>query len=144
MDRLENSLDFLLARTCREHYRATERRLESVSLHRGQPRLLFVLSKQDGLKHSELAKRLEVTAATISNMVKRLEQGGFVVRRRDPEDERVSRVYLTNAGQAIIDGIKTAMQQMDEIAFAGFSESEKVQMRDFLLRIQANLMETAV
>ena len=141
MNNVEKNLDFLLGQICRLHYNLAGRELESVGLHRGQPRLLLVLTREDGSTHSQLAKHLEVTPATITNMVKRMEQGGFVIRRRDTEDERVSRVYLTKAGQAIIESIKTKMNYINDRTFADFSEAEQAQMRDFLLRVLANLLE---
>lgn len=142
MESTETNLDFVLAQTCRMHFVASGRELEGVGLHRGQPRLLFALTVEDGRTHSQLAKLMEVTPATISNMVKRLEQGGFVVRRRDTADERVSRVYLTTAGQAIMASLKARMDKVNARAFADFSDAEKAQMRDFLQRVQANLQES--
>lgn len=132
-------LDLLLIRVCRVHHNLARQSLEKIGLHRGQPPILFALGKQDGMTHSELAAKMEVSPAAISNMVKRMEQAGFVVRRRDAEDERVSRVYKTDAGRAIYSEMEAIAQQVNETTFAGFTEEERIIMRDFLRRIHDNL-----
>jgi DNA-binding MarR family transcriptional regulator len=134
-------LDFLLIRVCRVHHNLARQSLEKTGLHRGQPPILFALGKQDGMTHSELAAKMEVTPAAISNMVKRMEQAGFVVRRRDAEDERVSRVYLTDVGQAVYSQVEAIAQQVNETTFAGFTGEERNIMRDFLTRIHSSLLE---
>jgi DNA-binding MarR family transcriptional regulator len=82
---------------------------------------------------------MEVTPATITNAVKRMEKAGLVVRRRDPEDERVSRVYLTDAGRAIQSELEAIVQELDETIFAGFTDEERILMRGFLNRVHSNL-----
>jgi DNA-binding MarR family transcriptional regulator len=134
-------LDFLLIRVCRVHHNLARQSLEKIGLHRGQPPLLLALGQQNGMTHSELAAKMEVTPAAISNMVKRMEQAGFVVRRRDAEDERVSRVYLTDAGRAIYSEMEAIAQQVNETTFVGFTEEERSVMRDFLMRVHDNLLE---
>jgi DNA-binding MarR family transcriptional regulator len=134
-------LDVFLIRVCRAHHNLARQSLETIGLHRGQPPLLFALGKQDGLTHSELAEEMEVTPAAITHMVKRLEQAGFVLRQRDTEDGRVSRVYLTDAGRAIHSEMATIARQVNDITFAGFTGEERAHMRGFLDRVQHNLQQ---
>lgn len=51
---------------------------------------------------TDLARRLQVTTATITNRLDRLEQRGFVVRRADAQDRRAVRVALTDAGRVAV------------------------------------------
>ena len=139
MSSIQDNLEFLLVRVGKAHRNLIRQSLEKTDLHRGQPPLLFALYMQDGMTHSELAEEMEVTPAAITNMVKRLEKAGFVIRRRDTEDERVSRVYLTEAGRAIYSEMAAIAQQVDEATFAGFTKEERAIMRDFLMRVYDNL-----
>jgi len=132
-------LDFFLIRVCRAHHRLARQSLHAIGLHRGQPPLMFALGVQEGLTHSDLAEKMEVTPAAVSNMVKRLEHAGFVLRRRDAEDERVSRVYLTDAGRAIHSEMAAIARHVSDATFAGFTEEERTLLREFLNRIQDNL-----
>jgi DNA-binding MarR family transcriptional regulator len=141
MKNKQENLGLLLVRVCRAHHNLAAQVMEKIGLHRGQPPILLALGQQDGMTHSELAAKMEVTPANITNMVKRIEQAGFVVRQRDTADERVSRVYLTDAGQAIQSEAKSLVRQMNEIAFAGFTEEEQTIMRNYLRRIHKNLQQ---
>ncbi|MBN2146294.1 MAG: MarR family transcriptional regulator [Anaerolineales bacterium] len=132
-------LDSLLAQVSRlHHYRAREL-LEGFGLHRGQPPVLFTLWEQEGLTHSELASRLQITPATITRMIQRMEKAGFVQRKPDPDDQRISRVYLTDAGRAIRSQVQAVWERMEVENFGGFSDEERVILRHFLLQIRANL-----
>ena len=95
------SLELLFVQVCRLKHARVQALLESLGLYRGQTPVLFELWEQEGLTHTELAKRLHVQPATITKMIQRMAKAGFVERRQDPEDQRVSRVYLSKAGRAI-------------------------------------------
>ena len=60
------------------------------------------LHRSPGLKVSELAHRLSVHASTASNLLDKLEQGGLVERQRRERDQRIVRLYVTAAGEALI------------------------------------------
>jgi len=134
------SSDFLLAQVCRLHHSRARTLLEEFGLFRGQPPLLFALWEKEGLTHSELAEHLHVQPATITKMIKRMERAGFVERSQDAEDQRVSRVYLTDAGRNIRDAVEGVLRELEEQTFAGFSSEECALLNRFLLRIHNNLM----
>lgn len=133
-------LDLLLAQVSRLHYHRSHELLEAIGLYRGQPPLLRALREQEGLTHSEVAERLRVTPATITRMLQRMEKAGFITRRPDPADQRVSRVYLTDAGRAVQSELQHVVRTMEADEFCGFTEQERVQMRQFLLRVRDNLL----
>lgn len=134
------SLDFLLAQISRlHHYRAHEL-FSSLGLYRGQPPLLFELWKQNGQTHGELAEKMRITPATATRMIQRMEKTGFVQRRPDASDQRVSRVYLTETGQAVREQLQQVWQQMEIENFGNFSAQEQAVLRDFLTRIRSNLI----
>jgi len=130
----------LLARTCKLLRTRVHGRLEEVRLYRGQQFVLFALWENEGLSHSELAEKILVRPATTTNLLNRMEKAGLVERRPDPDDQRVSRVYLTDAARRMRDTVEAAWQQIDEQVFAGFSAEERISFEQFLLRIQDNLM----
>jgi DNA-binding MarR family transcriptional regulator len=134
-----NTLDFLLAEVCHQHHFRTNTLLEDIGLYRGQPPVLFALWDQEGLTHSELAERLQNTPATITKMLQRMEKAGFVQRRPDANDQRVSRVYLTETGRAIQSQVQAIWDSMEAETFAGFTGDESIVLRTFLQRIHQNL-----
>lgn len=137
------SLDFLLAQVCHLHYTRAHALLEAIGLYRGQPPVLRALWEQEGQTHTELARRLRVAPATVTRMIQRMEKAGFVVRRADPNDQRVSRVYLTEAGRTVRADVQAVWQAMDDETFAGFNAAERDQLRQLLTRVRANLLRAS-
>jgi DNA-binding MarR family transcriptional regulator len=135
----EDRIGHLLARMCKRLRVRAHASMEKIGLYRGQHFALRALWQQEGITHSELAEWLNVRPATVTNMVKRMEKAGLVERRRDAEDERVSRVYLTEAGRDVQDAVEGVWRKLEEQTFAGFSPEELDQFNQFLLRIQDNL-----
>jgi len=101
--------------------------------------VLQALWEQEGLMHTELARRLQVQPATITKMLQRMEKAGFIERRPDLDDQRVSRVYLTDAGRAVRADVQQVWRQLEEEAFAGFTLEERVLIRRFFQDIRENL-----
>jgi len=139
----DESPGFLLAQVCRLHHTRAQAMLEALGLYRGQPPVLHFLHEEDGLTHSALAARLNVTPATVTKMLQRMENAGWVIRRPDAVDQRVSRAYLTDAGRAVRAEMDATLRRLDEEAFAGFSTEERLLFRRFLLQTRANLITAA-
>ena len=95
---IEDELRELLDKISAEMRRNYAEMLRELNLHVGQEQLLCRLWREDGITQIQLSDRLNCEPPTITNMVKSLENHGFVIRKKDPEDGRVSRVYLTQAG----------------------------------------------
>jgi DNA-binding MarR family transcriptional regulator len=140
MDDNEN-LELLLTRVSKVHTNKINRILEALNLHKGQPLMLTNLFKNDGVPQSQLARDMDISPATAGTMVKRLEKVGYVKRKRDSEDERISNVYLTEEGLKIGARLKKLQVKMDGIVFNGFSAVEKETMRNYLNRIIDNLTD---
>jgi len=137
------NLDFLLAQVCRLHYIRAHQLLEGIGLYRGQPPVLHALWEQEGLTQSELAERLNVSPATMTKMLQRMERAGFVLRMTDADDQRVSRVFLTEAGRSIKSSVESIFQTMETETFAGFTAQERDLLRRFLRQIRKNLEQAA-
>ena len=135
------SIDFLLAQICRLHHARAHTLLETLGLYHGQPPMLRALWKQEGLTHSELAARLHVQPATMTKMVQRMEKAGFIERKSDPNDQRVSRVYLTDAGRAVKAEVKQVWRTLEDETFDGFTMEERVLLRRFFLQMRENLLQ---
>lgn len=135
-----DSLDFLLGQCCKLHRGRMFTLFEELGLYHGQPPMLFVLWEQDGQTHTELAGRLHIQASTVTKMVQRMEKAGFIERRNDPDDQRVSRVYLTAAGHAVREDVNRIWRQLEEETFTGFTPEEQAVLRRFFLHIRENLL----
>lgn len=140
-EKVFDSFGFLLIRVVRAHRSLIREEMHKLGLHRGQPMVLFALNKEDGLSNSELAEILEITPATLTNKIKRMEKSDFVIRKRDPNDDRVSRIYLTDKGRSLMDELNQAMREMEAILLAGFNEAEIDHLKKDLKQVIDNIEE---
>jgi len=134
-------LDFLLAQICHLHYIRAHKLLEALGLYRGQPPMLRLLWEHEGLTQSELAKHLKITPATCTKMLQRMEKTGFIHRQADATDQRVSRVFLTDAGRSIQDQVVKVWDTMDAESFGGLSTDQRSTLRSYFLHIRQNLLD---
>ena len=135
----EESIDYLLVQVSKLHRSRAHTLLEALGLYRGQQHVLRALWKQEGLTHGELAARVRVQPATITKMIQRMEKAGFVARRPDPDDQRVSRVYLTEAGRTVQSEVQQVWRTLEDETFADFTLAERVLLRRFFLQMRENL-----
>ena len=63
--------------------------------------VFLVLWEKDGVSVTEIGERLMLDNGTLSPLLKKMEQAGYIERRRSREDERVVVVTLTEAGRAL-------------------------------------------
>jgi DNA-binding MarR family transcriptional regulator len=132
-------LGYLLVEVTKLHRAHAHAALEELGLYRGQNFVLTALAELEGLAQSELAEKLLVTPPTISNSLERMETAGWIVRRPDADDRRVSRVYLTDAGRALQESVSTLWQDLEAQTFAGLSSEQRDSLRHMLLQIRENL-----
>ena len=101
--------------------------------------VLVHLVRENGLRQSELAQRLEVATVTTSKLIDRLEARGYVERRSDPEDRRSNRVYATEQAKSLVKILTRTIFEVDEIAAQGIPEAEIEATLSVLRRMRQNL-----
>jgi DNA-binding MarR family transcriptional regulator len=101
--------------------------------------VVIELFEEDGLRGGELAERLGVEPPTITKMLRSLERCGFIERRRDPQDARSFRVYLTNEGRALEGPVTRCWEKVEERTLAGMSVGERETLHRLLTKVRANL-----
>jgi len=132
--------DLILANVSHLHRTRIHQLLETLELYQGQPPALRELWKQEGLTQSELASRLKITPATVTRMLQRMEKTGFIRREPDPDDQRVTRVFLTGAGRAVQEQVECVFRTLEAETFAGLDPEELSLLRGLLLRLRENLL----
>lgn len=136
---ISESIGALLVQICKAHRNKAQELLSRIDLYPGQEFLLINLWPEDGLTHSEVAESLCVQPATVTKMLDRLVKTGLVQRMQDSDDQRVSRVYLTEKGQELLEPIEQAWEELEQISFADLSLAERLLLRRLLLQVHENL-----
>jgi DNA-binding MarR family transcriptional regulator len=98
---LDHQLCFALYAASRALVRAYDPLLAPLGVTYPQYLALLVLWEGNEISVGALGERLALDSATLTPLLKRLEQQGLVARRRNPDDERVVLISLTPSGRAL-------------------------------------------
>lgn len=107
----------------------------------GQHIVLTVLWEHDGLTPGEIARRLQAATPTIVNTATRMEEAGLVVRKPDPTDARLVRLYLTPRGRSVREPVRDARTALERHVTATLTPAELDHLRSALTKIIAQLQD---
>ncbi|CAG7647387.1 MarR family winged helix-turn-helix transcriptional regulator [Actinacidiphila bryophytorum] len=106
-------------------------------LHYGQHHLLAALWEQDGRTPGEVAAKLHVTTPTVVKMADRMTASGLLVRRRDERDNRLVRLWLTDAGRALREPVEAGRRDLEEKVTAELTDDERAALLATLAKVHA-------
>jgi DNA-binding MarR family transcriptional regulator len=135
--RLDDQLCFALYAASRAMTNAYAPLLAELGLTYPQYLAMMVLWETDGARVSEIGDRLELDSATLTPLLKRLEQAGLIARKRSTEDERVVEIFLTTDGKKL----KKRAHAMPACMLdrSGLSIKELVALREQLVALKQQL-----
>ena len=132
------TLPFEIGETAHALRKAFDRRAVGMGVTRAQWKVLFRLERQPGLRQIELADMLDIEPITLSRIVDRLEEAGFVERVADPADRRAWRLHVTALARPLIAKLRAVADEMISEAFAGIDPKDIEIMRTVLGRVREN------
>lgn len=103
--------------------------------------LLFRLNSQDGCLTTELADPLLQDFPNVSRLVNGLARQHLVERRADPDDGRRSRVYMTPAGQELVERMLVAVVAIRRRLFEDIPAEDVGTLITVLDRIEQRILE---
>jgi DNA-binding MarR family transcriptional regulator len=109
-------------------------------LHLGQNRVLAALWERDGQTPGEIAAAINVTTPTIVKMATRMTAAGLLTRRRDDPDNRLVRLYLTDAGRALRQPVEDELRDIAARVTAGLTEAERRALITALDKVSDNAL----
>jgi MarR family transcriptional regulator, organic hydroperoxide resistance regulator len=129
----------LIAQFAQVYRNLSDSFMDQIAMHRSQATVLCKLFLQNGMTQSEIAGQLSIQGATATEMLQRMEESSLVTRRRDPDDNRLVRVYLTEEGRQKERSIMEQFMKLEGAIFADFEESERATLRHLLRRMIHNM-----
>jgi DNA-binding MarR family transcriptional regulator len=86
--------------------------------------LLFFLQKNDGSSLTQISQGLMLENPTITGLIDRLENLGYVKRSDHPNDRRVYLIYLTEKGNSVANRALPIVKKLNEEIKKGYSREE--------------------
>ena len=93
---------------------------------------LTVLERHDGLSAAQLARDSFVTAQSIADLVRSLENRGLVRRERNPRNRRELLILLTDAGRRLLEQHAEPVRELEERMVRDLTAHQTEQLRQSL------------
>jgi DNA-binding MarR family transcriptional regulator len=139
--RLDQQLCFALYSTSLAMNKLYRKLLRKLGLTYSQYLVMMVLWEQDELTVSALGEKLFLDSATLTPLLKRMEQAELISRNRCPDDERQVIISLTPQGKAMSDDATKLPECV--LSASGCSLDTVFRLKDELGELRDSLMKNA-
>ncbi len=136
---MEKNIGYLLSDSGRLLRRTFDQRVSSLDLTAVQARLLLSLVKFPDNNQAFYAERIEVEPITLTRIVDRLEEAGWVQRAADSRDRRARILHLTDKSREIVEPLRTIVDGLVADMAKGLSGAEVAALVTLLEKVSANL-----
>ncbi len=134
-------LGFLIHDAARLMRRRFESRASGLGLSAAQWRLMVRVTKEEGVAQARLAELLEIEPISVSRLIDRMEDGGWIERRADLSDRRVRMIFPTPKARQAFAKVKGLAGEVYEQALAGMTVEERLALVTGLRTLVENLSD---
>lgn len=139
MENPANGLALTIHHIARRLSRRFEERTRDRALTTAQWRLLVILRRAGEMRQARMAEALGTEPISVSRMIDRMEQSGWVSRTPDPDDRRARIVRPTARAMTSLSRLGDVADAVYAEALAGFSRDEIETLMDLIGRMNLNL-----
>src|SRR5436190_10280977 len=132
---IEESLGYLVNRVARLMAHALAERIRPAGVAIGQWAVLLCLWARDGMTQAELSRMVAIEPPTVARTIDRMVRDGLVTRALDPNDGRLSRIYLTERGRSLRDELVPLAAAVNDEILNGLTASEARTLRRLLTKL---------
>jgi DNA-binding MarR family transcriptional regulator len=118
-------LGFLIHDAARLMRKRFEARASNLGLSAAQWRLMVRVTKEEGVAQARLAELLEIEPISVSRLIDRMEEAGWIERRADASDRRVRMIFPTPRARQAYAQVKSLAGEVYEEALTGMSGEDR-------------------
>jgi len=135
---IEDSLGYLVNRMARLIAHELGERIRPAGVAIGQWAVLLFLWARDGMTQAELSRVVAIEPPTVVRTIDRMVRDGLVTRAPDPDDGRLSRIYLTERARSLRDELVPLAAAVNGEVLNGLTASEARTLRRLLAKLVTN------
>lgn len=106
-----------------------------------QGRILFSLWQEDNITIQQLAKKTALSKSTLTRMLDKLEESGYIKRIFPSDDRRKVLIQLTEENRKMKAAYEDVSLDMTKLFYKDFSDDEIAEFENYLKRIYSNLID---
>jgi DNA-binding MarR family transcriptional regulator len=138
-DSVEMNFFFVLAELQRMTRAYADKEAARYGITRAQWAVLAKVDRTEGMKQSELAEQLEMQPITLTRLIDKLCDNGWIERRGDENDRRVNRLYLKKAARPLLGKLAGLKAELTATALEGISPADAHRLLSQLDSIKENV-----
>ena len=136
---VEMNFFFVLAELQRLTRAYADKEAARYGITRAQWAVLAKVERTEGLKQSELAEQMEMQPITLTRLIDRLCDNGWIERRGDETDRRVNRLYLRKAAHPLLGKLSGLRSELTATALEGINAADAHRLLAQLETIKENV-----
>jgi MarR family transcriptional regulator, transcriptional regulator for hemolysin len=106
---------------------------------RAQWAVLAKVERTEGMKQTELAEQMEMQPITLTRLIDKLCDAGWIERRGDDTDRRVNRLYLKDAAKPLLAKLAGLKSEITATALDGIAPADTQRLMTQLEDIKENV-----
>jgi MarR family transcriptional regulator for hemolysin len=140
----QNSIGFVINRIGKSLINVIDQELRrKFSITFGQWKVLIIIANSDqNITQKDIADKLALEGPTLIPILDKLEKDGFVIRKNDPKDRRINRIYLTERADGFLNGTIECVTQIKKVCLNDLSENDILITKNTLEKMWHNLQDT--
>ena len=123
---------YLLAKAYQRAHAVAKRRLSAYGLTPIQQLVLAAVHQEEGISASDLGKKLTLDLATLSGVLDRMVERGWIIKRTDPDDKRLLQIRLTDQARNLGSTLMQERDKANDEILCNLSLEEKVLLKRLL------------
>ena len=135
----DDRIAHLIKDATRALVRSLQNELKKYGVPFSQWSILRVLWTKDGLSQRELSSMAGIMESTTANVVRQMENKGYISRRHLGKNKRKRHVFLTLKGRKLENKLVPLAEEVNKIARKNITQKEIKLLRDCLLTMIENL-----
>ena len=138
---MHDKLFLALLDTYAAHAEASRREFQKLDLTEGQPKILYILLKEDGQVQKDLAETCKVKQPTLTVLLQKLESKGFIRKESCTVSggKYANRIFLTKEGREKAEELEGVVEELETKGLKNFSPDESGQLFSMLAKVAENM-----
>jgi DNA-binding MarR family transcriptional regulator len=140
LERIHEFASLVVASTRSPRQRERLQRALGLTMSETNLGALRLIERQGPIAVTEVARRLEIDQSNASRQIRALEEQELVGRAVDPDDRRVARVAITDAGRKVLAQVRAVALNDYAVALEDWSARDRAQLAELLDRFRVALL----
>ena len=108
---------------------------DKVGTRHGQGKILSILRQEDGIGQKDLAEKLRIRPASLSELLDKMQKSGWIQRQVNEADRRKINIRLTKEGEKVSQQMVKARREMADQMFGVLTQQEQGELERILQKL---------